>query len=277
MEAEHFVAYTRALEYLRKFVEEFNLSQTEINDMKRETEKLRRDHIVQNIRTPAVNVDLFLELIVKRYRQIIASTKQFIINAFACCDISGVGGCCENDFVLLWKYVNPETFEEDKAIEIFKSRTDKDIDGEMVITFDKFCTLAAELSLFSEDKQLKFIGVQVRSKLKEKYNEAQREWSKLKTKLKGMIDNFEEDFNRNIDWEYWLERIDEKMLRCNEKELPVVLIGQKILEKELLKSIKDREGDPADNSLDTSDNRLPSEFIAISRIPSSEHVILPTG
>lgn len=241
MESEHLCTYIRGLEFLKKFCEEMNISPSDTMELRKEMDKLRQDHSVGNIRMQVVNVDSFLEIVVRKYRQIIGNTKQFVLNAFRACDLDMNGYCSEDEFLLLWKHLNGDTFDRDRATKKFLDRADKESEGEMLMSFDRFCVVAAELGLFSEDRQLKFLQLSSKSKLLSAYRSLRSKWPAYREEIHRRILTLPEEA-KVLDWESVLEQIGERMWKCSEREVPGLLISCRMLEYEVFASFKEVAG-----------------------------------
>ena len=238
METEHLCAYIRGLEFLKKFCEEMNIPQAEISDLRRDMDRLKQDHNMGNVRVQVVNVDSFLEIIVRKYSLIIGATKQYVVNAFNASDLDNNGYCSEDEFHLLWKYLNPDSYEEGAVSQTFEDRADKEIEGEAAMSFDRFCAISAEFSLFSEEKQFKFLQVSGKSKMIGKYKSLKVQWPMIREELKRRVVLLNQN-QKNLDWDVVIDQIDERMLKCNEKDIPALLISCKILECEVFSNVRE--------------------------------------
>lgn len=244
MDADHYAPYVRCVEYVRKFGDEMNLPQSDIADMRKEVDKLRTDMKAQNNRISAVNIDIFIESVVRRYRAIIDSTKQSVVNAFVACDLDGNMFVSINEFVMLWRYLNTDTFDREKAERIFDSKSDKQLDDETAMTFDRFCSVAAEMCLFTEDRQCVFLGIEDKKECKEKFKNFKKNWTKIKEGFELAINEIGGQDAVEIDWEYIIDSLDDRMLKCDEKEMPGLLISARMLECELVRALEELDKDP---------------------------------
>ena len=107
----------------------------------------------------ALEGDIFLEIVVDKYRAVVNRAKQYVIDAFRSCDLDGDGTCSVSEFVLLNRYIEHDKFVLNKCIEEFFEFADLDIEGEKNMSFDKFAVVSVEKGFFSERKQNMFIGV----------------------------------------------------------------------------------------------------------------------
>ena len=241
MESEHLCTYIRGLEFLKKFCEEMNVSPSDTMDLRKEMDKLRQDHSVGNIRMQVVNVDSFLEIVVRKYRQIIGNTKQFVINAFNACDLDMNGDCSEEEFLLLWKHLNSDTYDRDASTKKFLDKADKESDGEMLMSFDRFCAVSAELGLFTEDRQLKFLQLPSKAKVLGAYRSLKTRWSAFREEVHRRVLTLPDEA-KLLDWEAVLEQIGERMWKCSEREVVGLLISCRILELEVFASDREAAG-----------------------------------
>lgn len=238
MDVEHIASYLRCIEYLKKFGEELNLPLSELTELRKDLDKLKKEQSQSSGKGAVVNVDIFLEQIVVKYRAIISLTKQSVINAFLACDLDGNQFVSEVEFITLWKHINPESFDQERGEQIFASRADKEDAGDVCMTFDRFCGVSAEYGLFSEERQLIFIEVFSKQGCKEKFKELKLAWPKLKHACKAALTEIGEGA-LSMDWEYIIETLDDRLLKCDEKEMPALLISAKMLESEVFREIKD--------------------------------------
>ena len=154
--------YIRCADYLKKFSENMQLNPIEFSELKKSLDKMKETDKTNKNKHGAVDQDKFLEFIVRKYRIFINRTKQYVKNAFKAADLDGNGQCSLEDFLTLWKYINYDSYVEEKAIEIFQEEADEEDEGELAMSFDRFAMVSSKNRLFTESKQLEFIGMNLR-------------------------------------------------------------------------------------------------------------------
>lgn len=143
-----------------------------------------------------------------------------------------------DEFAMLWRYLNTDSFDHEKVELVFGSKADKEQDGDTVMSYERFCSVAAEMGLFTEEKQCAFIGVKDRHQCKDTYKVLRQNWTKMKETFKKAIVTIADETG-NLDWDYIVDSLDDRMLKCDEKEMPALLISTRMLECELIRAIED--------------------------------------
>jgi len=70
-----------------------------------------------------------IQLFVK-YKILVSRAKEYVINAFAACDLDGNGMCNFEEFYLLIRHIEPDRFTSEDVSEIFFANADLFVEGE---------------------------------------------------------------------------------------------------------------------------------------------------
>lgn len=69
-------------------------------------------------------------LLFSRYRILISRAKEYVINAFAACDLDGNGMCNYEEWYLLLRHIEPNRLSHEQVSEIFFTNADLLEEGE---------------------------------------------------------------------------------------------------------------------------------------------------
>ena len=193
--------YIRAEDYIRAVFDK-KLTLEEMYEFKKRMEEFREeDKTERNI--GLIDGDIFLEKVIDKYGSIINRTKQYVVDAFDSCDLDGNKTCSVNEWVLLCRYIEPETFDLNSCIELFFHNANKQIKGENCMTFDKFAAVCTDNNLFTDEKQKTFLGVSETRTISQVFSELRDNWShrfkELEEKLNSLKSLAEEETFRWLD------------------------------------------------------------------------------
>ena len=59
----------------------------------------------------------------------VAKTKEHVKHAFLACDLDGNGMCDQDEFRIICKYIEPNTFTEKECLQIFENEYDLKHEG----------------------------------------------------------------------------------------------------------------------------------------------------
>lgn len=247
-ERRYMLPYLRCSDYLKRFCDLFNLKTEEVVELRNNFDRLKQSDFTGKNKAGVIDQDRFLHLILENYTIFITRTKQFVKNAFKAADLDGNGLCSKDEFQMLWKYINPESYDEEKASKIFDDRADDyQNDNEPAMKMERFSVVAAENRLFQEQKQFQFIGVKNKKQLIDIYKKLEGSWAEKKDSLRQLFKNLKLTGKYSEDIiEGWIEVIDEidkEIVLGNERNNPTLLISLKILELETGALLEDQNED----------------------------------
>lgn len=85
-----------------------------------------------------------------KYRGLVNRAKDYVLSAFASCDLDGNDMCNFEEWVLLNRHIEKDTLVPEKLASLFFENADLDIEEEKNLSFDKFAVVCAENNLFSD-------------------------------------------------------------------------------------------------------------------------------
>lgn len=203
--------YLRAEDYI-KFVFDKKLSLEELFELKKKVEDCKEEDPTSR-NTALIDADVFLEKIIEKYGSLINRTKQHVVDAFDSCDLDGNKTCSVNEWVLLYRYLEPDSFELSSCIKMFFENANKYIKGEHCMNFDKFAVVCTDKGLFSEEKQNMFINAANGASIENACEAVRLSWtirySELRSKL-ASIHNLTED---EVDkWQHNLDVLNHQFI-----------------------------------------------------------------
>jgi hypothetical protein len=184
--------------------------------------------------------------LVVKYKIFINRTKQYVKNAFNAADLDGNGQCSLEEFMTLWKYINYDSFDEERAMVVFQQEADEEDDGDLAMSFNRFAMVSSKNRLFTELKQLEFIGISSSSELSSKYNGLKNSWSEKKVRLVGLFENMK--ITSSLDpeeiegWIGIINQINKEIKSGRYANSPVLLISMKMLELEVANLVQNEGG-----------------------------------
>lgn len=177
-------------------------------------------------------------------------TKEHVVTAFKAADLDGNKTCSLKEFVLLYRHIEPEKFNEEAVIKIFEEQCDIITDNETSMSFDKFTAVCVEYGLFSSAAQDKFINVKSEKEINESFGKLKAEWEAQKLKIIEKMKHVE-GFVSADDMENWatiLEVLDMRVKKESIIEKKPVLIAFRIMNDELSRTIEEKEKQSEDSS-----------------------------
>ena len=161
-DSKFYAPFLRGLEYLRYFSEN-KMGMEEYVEFKREFEPIKENDPKNINRNGIVDVDLFMTKVLTKYRIIMSRTKQFVVNAFKAADLDGNKYCSLKEFIMIYRNIETDKFDEGFAENLFYEHADIKVEGEINLSFDKFTVVCVEYGLFSDTQQDAFLEVQSNS------------------------------------------------------------------------------------------------------------------
>ena len=254
-DVKRYVPYIRTLEYLKVFSEN-KMTPEELNELKKELDNIKENDPKNFNKNGIVDVDIFLSKILARYRVIVSRTKNYVVNAFKAADLDGNHMCDLNEFILLYRHIEKETFEEENVEKIFEEAADLVEDEEKKMSFDKFAVVCVDFSLFSDRQQNNFLKINENDEIPGLYNDLKNIWPEKKEiivkKLDNLKNNIEESEFQN--WNNIIQVLESRILKegLNVEQKPI-LIACKTMEEEL-ERLLDEKHEHEQDQYDFDDN-----------------------
>jgi len=242
-DSKHYMPFLRGLEYVRHFSEN-KMTTEEYVEFKKEFENIKENDPKNVNRNGIIDVDLFMTKVLAKYRVICSRTKQFVVNAFKAADLDGNKYCSLKEFIMIYRNIEHDKFDEGLAENIFNENADIKIEGEVNLSFDKFTVVCVEYGLFSDIQQDLFLGIHTLQGLEEEMESLKNNWVMhhldIDTKLSeaSKISKEEENYWRSI-----LKVLNEKITQgqpIDPTSYKPLLIAFKILDHEV-ERLKDNE------------------------------------
>lgn len=200
-----------------------------------------------------VDIDSFLNMMIEMYLGVIAKTKEFVKYAFASADLDGSNKVTINEFLILFKHLEPKFYNESELFVMFSKLADTTEKGSQAMSIQRFSEMCFSKGYFSLARQYEFVGVDpdnAQSQIVNQFDLINKNWKHKKKKLLVF-------FDRNSiadDIDYWLDSIGyiEAQLSIREQSKYFqVLISYTMVEKELEEMRRKRDERQAlENRLD---------------------------
>ena len=261
-EIKKYVPYIRTLEYL-KFFSENKMSSDELNEIKREVDFLKENDHKNINKLGIVDMDIFLSKILNRYRLIINRTKDYVVNAFTAADLDGNKMCDINEFILLYRHIERNKFNEEIVIKIFEESADLVDDNEKKMSFNKFAAISVEHSLFSDNQQNIFLEIEKNEEIHNFYTNLRNNWVFKKEKIEHKLDNLKENMEESEyqNWVNILSILEIRIVKENNIEQKPILIAYKVMEEELDRILEEKhEHEQNQIDLDETDQQIINEI-----------------
>jgi len=231
-----YTPFLRGLEYLRHFSEN-KMNTDEYIEFKREFENIKENDPKNINRNGIIDVDLFMTKVLAKYRVICSRTKQFVVNAFKAADLDGNKYCSLKEFIMIYRNIEHDKFDEGFAENIFSENADIKIEGEINLSFDKFTVVCVEYGLFSDLQQDIFLGIHTAQALEEDMESLKNNWVMhhldIDTKLSEASKISREE---KVYWKNILNVLNERITQFQQidpNNYKPLLIAFKILEREV--------------------------------------------
>lgn len=231
--SEEFIklSVSKAVEYTKTTFDRMGESLESVAQIRRGVEVMKDDQGL-------VDFDRFMEFFIKEYRLRINRTKQYVKNAFMAADLDANEECSKEEFVLLWKYISPETFEEEQARKLFDEKANETHqDGEIFMGFDRFSVVCAENRLFTENDQLFFLEVSSQEECSVLCQNLRDNWIEKKSLLNNLLDQYKSNryhMDKIQSWNEILIQLDDRLMNEINPEKDIsLLLSYKILESEI--------------------------------------------
>lgn len=245
---KRYIPYIRCLDYLRIFSEN-KFTHEEIKELKAELEIIKENDPKNINKTGIVDMDIFLSKYLIRYRHLMNRTKTYVVNAFNAADLDGNKMCNLAEFVLLYRHIENEKFIEQDVIKLFEEQADIVLDSKKNMSFDKFTAICVDFQLFSDDRQIKYIGIDdqeenINNKIDDFFKSLNVTWIEKKIEIENKLKLLENNLEKE-DLDNWYNILKTLEVRVKIKgdfvEKKPILIAYKIMFDELCRLEKKKE------------------------------------
>lgn len=227
----HYIVWSKIFDYTRIFGEK-KLTPIELQDFRKDLEKLKQKDPTSKNDRYIVDVDEFLERLIVKYRTLVNRNKDIVRVAFKGGLISHETRMKFIDFYNLFKYMEPEKFEDKKVEDVFINQSDM-VEGEDVsLSFEKFVGICYELDICSEQKIKNFIGISNEREVNDRFEELKSRWADEHIRLNEMMLQKKSTVSNEVltYWRTGLESINNSFVYTeSEAEKKYILIRMKII------------------------------------------------
>ena len=102
----------------------------EKEELKKEMELLKEMDPRNVNKAGIIDFDQFMMQLFVKYKILVSRAKEYVINAFAACDLDGNGMCNFEEFYLLIRHIEPDRLSPEQVSEIFFANADLFVEGE---------------------------------------------------------------------------------------------------------------------------------------------------
>lgn len=232
-DSKMYAPFLRGLEYLRNFADN-KMATEEYIEFKREFEAIKESDPKNINRNGIVDIDLFMTKVLTKYRIICNRTKQFVVNAFKAADLDGNKYCSLKEFLMIYRNIEHEKYDEGFAENLFNEHADIKLQGEINLSFDKFTVVCVEYGLFSDVQQDLFLGVQNAQEIEDKMRSLKNQWSLHYFEVDRKLSEAEKITKE--EKQYWfsiLKVLNERLTESESLDPKPLLIAFKILDQEV--------------------------------------------
>ena len=223
--------FIRADEYCKYFFDG-KITSDEIYNFRQSLEKLKETDPT-GMNTAVVDFDIFMDKLLERYNTILNRNKQYVIDAFKACDLDGNNTCSVNEFILLNRYLEPNTFELNGCVKSFFDHADLVDTNDTGMSFDRFAIVCTNMNIFSEKSQNSFLGISNNNELQGLFGKVKSNWRISCEKLLRRLREFKTLVPEEAEsWRNILEVLNKRMEQEETKELKPTLIAYFMTEKE---------------------------------------------
>ena len=106
------------------------MTQEEREDLKKELDFMRENDNKNINKAGLIDFDSLMIKMFSSYRSLVSRAKEYVINAFAACDLDGNGMCNYEEWYLLLRHIEPNRLTHEQVSEIFFTNADLLEDGE---------------------------------------------------------------------------------------------------------------------------------------------------
>ena len=231
-----YIPYVRALDYLKVFGEN-KLNSEELLELKMQIDSIKENDPKNVNKTGIVDFDIFMSKLLIKYRYIVNRCKIYVKNAFKAADLDNNGQCNLYEFILIYRYIENEKFEENRVLKIFQETADVIGENEKNLSFDKFATISVDYDLFSDEKQNKFLEIGQQDNVEQKINELHKDllknWNNIKFEFNKKLENLSSELIIEL-FNEWQSRLNALEINLQKEDMKKpTLIAEKIMKFEL--------------------------------------------
>jgi Ca2+-binding EF-hand superfamily protein len=95
-----------------------------------------------------LDIDSFLNLVIESYLEIISKTTEYVKYAFSSADLDGSNKVTIQEFLILFKHLEPEHLNESDLFVLFHKISDTEEDGKAAVSLQKFSEICFTRGLF---------------------------------------------------------------------------------------------------------------------------------
>ena len=213
--ARVFYPYARAEDYIKSVFDK-KIPFEEMYELKRKVEELKEED-KSGMNYGLIDADRFLEKVIVKYESVVNRTKQYVVDAFDSCDLDGSKTCTVNEWVLMCRYIEHETFDLNTCIQLFFANSNKIVNGESCMTFDRFAAVCTDNRMFSEESQFRFLGVSEERTLDAIFKELKSNWVERTKEMHGKLSELTSLTDEEVErWKENIEVLNNHLLQGNQ-------------------------------------------------------------
>ncbi|CAD8126163.1 unnamed protein product [Paramecium sonneborni] len=240
-ELRYMVPYLRVVQYIGIFADS-RMTSEEKEELKKELDLLKENDPKQSNKQHLIDFDQFMIQLFAKYKILVSRAKEYVINAFAACDLDGNGMCNFEEWFLLLRHIEPDRLTSEQISEIFFANADLLVKGEQNFSFEKFAVVCVEFGLFSEEAQNQFLQIKgQKTEIMSQFQKLQDSWLTIRSTIEQRFDQIVLlDADRLDQWRQIIDTLQKKIQEVSshiqqsgiEKKVKPLLIASLLLQKE---------------------------------------------
>jgi len=184
----HFVPFVKVLEYLKHFGEKYGeKAYEELYELRKEVERIKIADPTRVNSSGLVDLDIFAEKMVLRYRNIMNKAKEIYMAIYMSADVLREEKVKYGGFTSVYKAVEGEKGDEKRLEEAFINYSDLIKEDYIAVSMEQFFALCFDLNIFSEQKVNGYLGAPNEVEFEKKYEDFLEKWQEKYNKLMDMI------------------------------------------------------------------------------------------
>lgn len=194
--------FNRCMEYFRISIERAYSDKPELQLMKEKLSNLiRQDPTNMNKNNGVADFDAFMMYMIEFYRTMVDKTQGFVKSAFDSADFNSSNKLSINEFMILYKYLEPNSYSEADIFKRFLDWADCKEDDEQkeAMSLDRFSEICYSEGIFSLQSQYSFLGVESKEEVLRQAKELQSNWGEVRQNYSELIDLADS----SLDKKYW--------------------------------------------------------------------------
>ncbi|CAD8105161.1 unnamed protein product [Paramecium primaurelia] len=240
-ELRYMVPYLRVVQYIGIFADS-RMTSEEKEELKKELDLLKENDPKQVNKQHLIDFDQFMIQLFAKYKILVSRAKEYVINAFAACDLDGNGMCNFEEWFLLLRHIEPDRLSSEQISEIFFANADLLVKGEQNFSFEKFAVVCVEFGLFSEEAQNQFLQIKgQKTEIMSQFQKLLDSWPTIRGVIEQRFDQIVLlDADRLDQWRQIIDTLQKKIQELSshlqqsgiEKKVKPLLIASLLLQKE---------------------------------------------